>query len=254
MKKIIKFLVRKVPRPWLIRFSYMFSGIVTLFYKGHNVHCTVCERDFRKFLPYGNKGLDNRLCPKCLSLERHRLMWLFFNQKTDLFKKPLKVLHIAPEQAFLKPFKNAENIDYVTADLLSPIADVKLDIRDMPLEDNSFDVVICNHVMEHIDEEQKALREVHRVLKDTGWAILQVPLDVTLTKTYEDPTIVSEAEREKAFGQYDHVRLYGTDYKDRLAKAGFRVNVDDFVKTLDPEMVKKIRVDDTEMIYQCFKK
>ncbi len=253
MRAIIKFLVRKIPRPILIRFSYLFSKIMILFYKGNNVECPICKGHFRKLLPYGPKGFDNRLCPKCLSLERHRLIWLFLNKKTDFFSANLKVLHIAPEQPFLKRFKSLKNLKYVTADLESPIADVKMDIREMPFEDNSFDVLLCNHVLEHIDDEQKATSEIFRVLKKGGWAILQVPLDASLTETYEDLSITNPKEREKLFGQYDHVRLYGRDYPQRLEKSGLKVLPDNMVQEIGNELAERYRLDKTELLYYCVK-
>ncbi len=138
------------------------------------------------------------------------------------------MLHIAPEQPYLKKFKAMKNLDYTTADLESPIADIKMDIREMPFEDNSFDVLFCNHVLEHIDNDKKAMQEILRVLKPNAWAILQVPLDRTLKSTYEDFSITDPKEREKKFGQYDHLRVYGKDYKDKLEDAGFEVIEDDY--------------------------
>ncbi len=249
MRAIIKFLVRKIPRPILIRFSYLFSGIISVFYRGNNVECPICNSSFRKFLPYGPKGMNNRLCPKCLSLERHRLIWLYLKQKTNFFEANLKLLHIAPEQTFLDKFKKLQNLDYTTADLESPIADVKMDIRNMPFEDNSFDVLLCNHVLEHIDDEQKAISEIRRVLKKGGWAILQVPLDNSLETTYEDFSITDPKEREKHFGQYDHVRLYGRDYGDRLAKSGLHIDANNFVSELDSNLAERYRLDKTELLY-----
>ncbi len=237
----------------LIRLSLLFRKPVSLFYKGDNVECPVCEKSFRKFLPYGNQGIDNRLCPNCLTLERHRLLWLYLKQKTDFFTANLKVLHIAPEQPFIKRFRSMENLDYTTADLVSPLADVKTDIRNMVFDDNKFDVVICNHVLEHIDKEQQALKEILRVLKPGGWAILQVPMDYSKEKTYEDDTITSRAEREKIFGQYDHLRLYGNDYPKRLEKAGFSVKIENFTAEFEKEQAERYRFDMNEKIFLCMK-
>lgn len=253
MKKIIQFAVRKIPRPVLIKISYLVRIPASLIYAGNKHECPLCNRTFRKFMPYGNRGRENRLCPNCLSLERHRLIWLFLKQKTNFFSAKQKVLHIAPEQPFLKRFKQLENIHYTTADLYSPIADVKTDIRDMVFDDNSFDLVMCNHVLEHIDREQEALREILRVLKPGGKALLQVPLDYSLETTYEDPNITSRKEREKHFGQYDHVRLYGKDYPDRLKKAGFICFPDQFVKKISPEIQERCRLDKQELLYYCEK-
>ena len=251
MKKFLRFLLNKLPRPWLIRFSGIFTKFIAPFYRGNNVTCPVCGKSYKTFLPYGyGEGIhDNRLCPGCLTLERHRLLWLFLKEKTDFFTGNLKVLHIAPEQPFLKRFKKMENLEYVTADLESPIADVKMDIQDMPFEDESFDVVICNHVLEHVDDDRKAMREVYRVLRKKGWAILQVPIDYNRETTYEDASITSPEERAKHFGQYDHRRVHGKDYGKRLAEAGFKVVEDDFVKSFSPDEINKYRLDPEEIIY-----
>jgi len=254
MKKFISFLVRKIPRPILIRFSGLFSLLVRPFYIGHNVTCPVCGKSFRKFLPYGKNGGDNRLCPKCLSLERHRLMWLYWTEYSDFFKTKKSVLHIAPEQPFLKPFKKAENIEYTTADLVSPIADLHFDIMQIPLPDESYDYIICNHVLEHVPNDITAMKELFRVLKKGGTAILQVPINTKFTETYEDSTITDPLEREKHFGQYDHVRWHGLDYPRRLESVGFVVENFDIKDHLPMEMVEKYRLDKNEILYVARKK
>ena len=253
MRRFIRFLVRNIPRPWLIRFSSFFSFFVIIFYKGNKVECPICNGKFRKFLPYGNKGADNRLCPKCLSLERHRLLWLYFKNKTNFFDEKLKVLHVAPEQSFIKRFKKLKNLNYTTGDIESPLADVKMDIKNIPYEENTFDVLICNHVMEHIDDEQKALHEILRVLKPNGWAILQVPINPDLEVTYEDPSITSPKEREKHFGQYDHVRFHGLDYPKRLESAGFKVIQEKYVSEFDDSLINRYRLPKDEIIYLSVK-
>jgi SAM-dependent methyltransferase len=255
MRVFLRFLVRNIPRPWLIRMSYLFSHLIIIFYKGNKVYCPVCESRFRKFLPFGNAGAENRLCPKCLSLERHRLLWMFLKNKTDFFSAPRKVLHIAPEQAFLKRFKKMPNLNYLTADLESPIADVHMDIQQMPFKNDEFDLVMANHVLEHIPDEPKAIREVFRVLKSGGMAIMLVPIDPARKVTYEDPTITDAREREKHFGQYDHLRYHGLDYPDRLTAAGFRVSTDRLYYELEPEIREKYRLfkPGEELIYVATK-
>lgn len=253
MRKFIRFLVRNIPRPILIRFSGFFSFFVSIFYRGNKVECPICGGKFRKFLPYGNKGADNRLCPKCLSLERHRLLWLYLNHKTNFFSAPLKVLHVAPEQSFIKRFKKIKNLNYTTGDLFSPIADVKMDICNIPFDKNTFDVFICNHVLEHINDEPKALSEIIRVLKPGGWAILQVPINSKLESTFEDPTITSQKDREKYFGQYDHVRFHGLDYPKRLEKAGFVVKHEKYVLEFDENLIERYRLPKDEIIYVSVK-
>ena len=144
-------------------------------------------------------------------------------------------------------------LDYITADLSSPRASTKADITNIPCKDNSFDVVLCNHVLEHVADDQKAMREIRRVLSPDGWAILQTPIDSRRSTTFEDPTIVSPEAREQAFGQHNHVRVYGRDYKERLEKAGFTVNVDRYFKELGPDLARKYGLQDEE-IYFCTKR
>ena len=254
MKKFISFLVRKIPRPVLIRFSGLFSFLIRPFYIGHNVTCPVCGKSFRKFLPYGKNGGDNRLCPKCLSLERHRLMWLYWTKYSDFFKQKKSVLHIAPEQPFLKPFKKAENIDYTTADLVSPIADLHFDIMQIPLPDESYDYIICNHVLEHVPNDIDAMKELFRVLKKGGTAILQVPINPAFEHTYEDASITDPLEREKHFGQYDHVRWHGLDYPQRLESVGFEVENFDIKDHISMDLMEKYKLDKKEILYVARKK
>jgi SAM-dependent methyltransferase len=205
-------------------------------------------------MPYGRTNpRNNALCPNCLALERHRLMWLYLQKKTGFFKEPLKVLHVAPEHCFINRFEAMKNLDYITADIESPLAKVKMDIHAIPFEANTFDTAFCNHVMEHVDNDIQAMRELHRVLKPGGWAIIQSPMDVTRETTLEDPAITSEADREKYYWQKDHVRLYGQDYKQRLEQAGFQVKADSFVQELDKQLVERYALPAGEIIYFCKK-
>ena len=255
MRQLIKFLVRNIPRPILIKFSYIFSKIFSFLYRGDDYECPICGGKFKKMMPYGNNADVNRLCPTCLSLERHRAMWLYLKQ-TNFFTDKLKVLHVAPEQPFFKKFKAQENLDYTTADLVSPLADVKMDIQDIPFEKNTFDVVICNHVLEHVDSDIKAMKEFYRILKKGGWAILQVPINFDLQKTYEDATITSQKEREKHFGQYDHVRFHGLDYPNRLREAGFEVVNYELSKEISKELIERYRLArrGEEILYVSYKR
>lgn len=173
--------------------------------------------------------------PAPLSLERHRQMWLYLQRETDFFSAKYKVLHLAPEQAFLPRFRRMKNLDYITADLYSPIVDVKADILDLPFEDASFDVIFCNHVLEHIEDDARAMAELHRVMRPGGWGIFQVPIKNGLKETYEDFSIKSPEERQKHFGQYDHVRWYGTDYFTRLEKAGFQAEINYYSQNFSTE-------------------
>ena len=257
MKKIYNWLLNTLPRPWLIRLSYVFKFFAPVVYKGNKVECPVCKKSFRKFLSYGSNVAhrENVLCPYDLTLERHRLMWLYLQNKSDFFTKPnLKVMHIAPEQCFHKLFKNQKNLDYTTGDLVSPIADLHFDLHQIPLEDNQYEIIFCNHVMEHVTDDLKCMQELHRIMKPGGWGIFQVPIDTNRTSTYEDWSITTPEEREKHFWQYDHVRLYGTNYPNRLEEAGFTVETVDYSKEISPELFVRYRLPKGEMLYIVHKK
>jgi len=161
----------------------------------------------------------------CASRDRERLLYLFLLNKTNVFEKPLRLLHVAPEARVNDKLRQTAALDYLTADISSQHVMVEMDITQIQFPDDSFDAIICNHVLEHVVDDQKAMSELYRILKPGGWAILQVPLSATLKRTYEDFSITSTEGREDAFGQGDHVRIYAEDYKDRLARAGFKVNV-----------------------------
>jgi SAM-dependent methyltransferase len=204
---------------------------------------------FKSFLPYGYENpRENVLAPSTLSLERHRLLWLYLKNETDFFSGNHKVLHFAPEQAFYKRFRKLRNLDYTTTDLNSPLADVKADICDLPFEDNRYDIILCNHVLEHIPDDIKAMQELYRVLKPGGWGIFQVPQDLKRTNTFEDNSITDKKERARIFGQYDHVRIYGRDYFDKLRSVGFKVEEVDYTAVLSTEEAEKYRLVQGEII------
>ncbi|WP_194776066.1 class I SAM-dependent methyltransferase [Pararhodonellum marinum] len=252
MKSLISIIIRYIPRKFLQVFSHFFLRILAFFYRGANVTCPVCGHSFKKFLPYGRKARENALCPHCLALERHRLMWLFLQKETPFFKDELKVLHVAPEHCFIDRFERMKNLEYITGDLESPLAKVKMDIHEIPFEANSFDVVFCNHVMEHVADDLKACSEINRVLKTDGWGIIQSPV-YDLPQTLEDPNITSPREREKHFGQRDHVRKYGRDYAERLSRSGLTVKENHFVKSLSKDLIEKHALPENEVIFFCEK-
>ena len=249
MKKLFKIILNSVPRPFLIRLSYTVRPFLEFFLRGNRYTDPIDGKSFKTFLPYGyGTQRNNVLSPSTLSLERHRLLWLYLKNETDFFTSEKKVLHFAPEQAFYKRFKNMSNLEYITTDLESPLADVKADICDLPFEDNAFDVILCNHVLEHIPNDTKAMNELRRVLKPGGIGVFQIPQDVSRTVTFEDDTITDKKERAKIFGQYDHVRVYGRDYFDKLRSVGFTVEAVDYTKTLSREEVDKYRLASGELI------
>jgi SAM-dependent methyltransferase len=254
MKKIFKFILNTIPRPLLIRLSYVARPVLALILKGTQFTDPIDGRSFRMFLPYGyGSQRNNVLSPSTLSLERHRLLWLYLKNETDFFTAPKKVLHFAPEQAFYKLFRNQKNLDYTTTDLFSPLADVKADICNLPFLDNTYDIILCNHVLEHIPDDTKAMQELYRVLKPGGMGIFQIPQDLRREKTFEDNSITDPKERAAIFGQYDHVRVYGRDYFDKLRHIGFTVVEEDYTKKIAPELVEKYCLAKGEIIPVCFK-
>lgn len=255
MKRLISLLIRYIPRKYLQRISGPGLKLAGFFLRGNEVTCPVCAHSFRKFLPYGRiNPRPNALCPHCLSLERHRLIWLYLTEKTSFFKQKQPVLHIAPEACFIPRFERIHRNEYITADLESPLAKVKMDIHAMPFDDNSFNVVLCNHVLEHVADDIQAMQEIARVLKPGGFAILQVPFFHPVPEeTFSDPTVTDRRAREQLFGQDDHVRRYGRDYTQRIARAGLRAVEDQFVNSISPEHRKKYGLAEGEAIYVGFK-
>ncbi|MEW7290983.1 class I SAM-dependent methyltransferase [Aquimarina sp. 2304DJ70-9] len=254
MKKLFKFILNTIPRPLLIRLSYVARPIISLFLRGNTYTDPIDGKSFSKFLPYGyGQQRDNVLSPSTLSLERHRLLWLYLKGETNFFITPAKVLHFAPEQAFYKRFRKLKHLDYTTTDLNSPLADVKADICNLPFEDDQYDIIFCNHVLEHIPDDTKAMQELFRVLKPGGMAILQIPQDLNRETTFEDDSITDRAERAKIFGQYDHVRVYGRDYFEKLRSIGFKVEEVDYTNTLKEEEVTKYCLAPGEILPVCYK-
>ena len=211
-------------------------------------YCPLCEKK-AVFKSFGIKPRENALCPNCMSLERHRLLWIYLHEKTNLFNNfNLRILHIAPERCFsdilVKKYKN-----YLTGDLYKPNVMEKIDITDIKYPDESFDIIICNHVLEHIPDDIKAMSEFFRVLSKGGWAILLVPV-FSLEKTYEDFSIDTPEGRLNAFGQSDHVRKYGQDYIDRLRSVGFNVTITKAEDFLSRRKMKKMGIIN-ETMFHC---
>ncbi len=249
MKTLFKFILSVFPRPILIKLSYWTRPLLVLWMKGDKYTDPIDGKSFKRFLPYGyEQPRENVLSPGTLSLERHRLMWLYLKNETSFFTTPLKVLHFAPEQAFYKRFKSQKNLDYTTTDLESPLADVKADICNLPFHDNEFDVIFCNHVLEHIPDDTRALSELYRILKPNGWGIFQVPQDLNREHTFEDNSITDKKERARVFGQYDHVRVYGLDYFDKLRSAGFSVDEVNYTSEFSEEEIQRYRLAKGEIL------
>ncbi len=188
-------------------------------------YCPICDSSNR-FSPASSAGVRTRqraVCSNCGSLERHRLTWLFVDRYIGMDKiKNKSMLHVAPESSLRAKFSGLLRDKYLSADMYEKDVDVKMDITNIKYPNSSFDFVMANHVLEHVSNDIRAMKELNRVQKRGGWSILLAPI-ANQEKTYEDSTIKTKKGRLKAFGQEDHVRKYGRDYEDRLRKAGYKV-------------------------------
>jgi len=254
----------------LIKSSWL--EVRRFYYTGNRYECPVCGHHFRKMLSggfdlpvlkekqiVGGGYRENDVCPYCLSTDRDRLIYLYLKYESDFFNQPQTVLHIAPEPALFRIFNKLDNLHYFpatkyTEGLYYGSGIQTADLLDLQFETGTFDWVICNHVLEHIPNDQLAMQEIFRVLKPWGQAILQVPYSPILKKTFEDPTITSRADREKYFGQFDHVRIYGTDYTSRLESAGFHVEtIEQTKKYKTLGNLEKYALNPKEKLFVCKK-
>ncbi len=217
----------------------LFLGAARPFYAGARVVCPCCGAKFRAFVPYRIGPSRDSICPRCGSLRRHRFLLLYLRERTNLFQHPLRVLHVAPEASLQALLRSVAILDYTSIDLDSPIAMHAMDVTDLRYEDDWFDVILCSHVLEHVIDDRQAMREFFRVLRPGGWAILQSPVRRDAATTLEDPTVISPRDRERLFGQPDHVRWYGRDYTDRLADAGFLVTEECYADQMDDDTLAR---------------
>ena len=246
----MKWILRFLPRSVLIRLSLLFKPLLRIYYKGNKLIDPIDGSSYRKFLPYGyGKTLrSNALCPGTLSLERHRLLWIYLDRETNFLNQTMKVLHVAPEQVFYHKFKLFQHWDYTTTDLSSPLADIIADLCDLPFPDNQYDLILCNHVLEHITDDLQAMNELYRVLKKGGTLVAQGPLDRNRQETLEDNCITDPLKRAQVFGQYDHVRIYGQDYHLRLESVGFLCHVVHPQKSLSSKEIHQFALPQKEGI------
>jgi len=219
-------------------------------YAGSERFCPVCGSSARTFLPFGIPARPGAMCPRCDALERHRLVWLYFQRRTDLFgPAPKRILHVAPERCFESRFRQRFGSSYITTDLASPRARVRLDVTRTPFPSGSFDVVYCSHVLQYVPEDRQAMREFSRLLGDDGWAVMMVP--ITEARTLEDPSVVDPAARLRLFGREDQVRRYGADFEDRLREAGFEVTVTRAADLCSPEEIERFGLATSGAVFHC---
>jgi SAM-dependent methyltransferase len=217
--------------------------------RGAEVLCPVCGRQFARFKDDWNRS--NALCWRCGSHERHRAQWLLFERRPELLAGARSLLHFAPEWALRQHLERLGHLDYVTTDLDQPGVDLHVDLMALELADGSFDAVICSHVLEHVADDLVAMRELRRITAPGGWCLVMVPLDLGRASTYEDASVTLRAERQRAFWQHDHVRLYAPDIAERLAAAGFEVEPIRPREEFGQSLVERCRILDADQIFLC---
>lgn len=250
----IKALLPSAFVPVVISLWHKLRPFIRIIFFGHERYCPVCDSWTRLFLSYGpwSRRRKGVVCPVCFSHERHRLAWVFITTTTDLVcGLPKKLLHFAPEPEFERKLKRIPRLEYLSADLLNTHVIEKMDICGINRPDDSFDIILCSHVLEHVSDDRKAISELFRVLKPGGWALLQVPVSGEVS--VEDASITEPADRERLFGQIDHVRRYGLDIKDRLKAAGFQVDVIYGKDVTEPWSEKRPCAYGTSPIFYCRK-
>lgn len=231
----------------------LYNRLTWRLYAGATVKCNCCGGRFRRFRLYtGDSGHQSLMCPRCGARGRHRVDWLFLTSNTDLLHRPVRVLHVAPESCLEGPLRRIPTVDYLSADYDSALAMEQMDITAIRHEDDSFDGIICNHVLQHVDDDRAAMSELYRVTRNGGWALLQSSVDMSRELTVEDPVtppLPGDADRyEEVF-----MRSYGRDYASRLEQAGFEVTVSDFVTKLAESDCRELGLDTAETIFFCRK-
>ena len=218
-------------------------------HRGDAVECPLCGERFRHFMSAWNR--PGAICWGCGAHERHRALWLVLQARSARLDSARSLLHFAPEWCIERRLRPRVGAGYVSADLEPGKADRVLDVTRLAVDDAAFDAIICSHVLEHVDDDAVAMRELRRVLAPGGWAIVMVPLDLERERTYEDPSKVTPAEREAAFWQHDHVRLYGRDLPERLAAAGFAVTTILPAELVGPERAARYGLMPEERVFLC---
>lgn len=242
------------PFPTFLKELYYKTFIVL--HSGDAAECPICGIHLKRFirLKKHTPPIPGNLCPRCRSKERHRLLWLFLKHHTDFFNANAKtILHVAPEPCFRERMESMRHVRYIVSDFESPLPQHHIDITNIALADESVDIILCNNVLEHIPDDQRAMRELARILKKGGWGIINVPLDSNRQTTFEDASIVTSAGRRRLYKQEDHVRIYGRDYPARLRESGFQVQEIDYYAELGEGLATRYALLNDEFIYFCTK-
>lgn len=216
--------------------------------------CPICKNKVRIYLPGPNMRYG-AICPICRSAERHRSLWLYL-KTTTLFDSESVVLHFAPEPFFNNYFSMQDNIDYWPVDINPEFSGIRkvVDMTDISFADESFDVILCNHVLEHIVDDKKAMAEMNRVLKKGGTAIITVPYRASMKETFENPEYNTPELRLKYFGQDDHVRIYGQDIVERLKSVDFDVDVMEINNNYDEKELDRYGIKKGMVVFMCHKR
>lgn len=252
---MLSILKRLVPLKIKIILSYQLVRLKGKLDSGNKVECNICGNHYTRFGNFG--GRQSVLCPGCFSLERHRLVYQYLKDKTGVFTKPMRVLHFAAEKCINEKLTQNKELEYETADLLNQfmaMIEVKpkhqMSVTDIQFPDNHFDLILCNHVLEHVPDDVKAMSELYRVMKPGGLGIFQVPIDAKTDEIKEDYSLGPD-DRKKYYGSIDHVRMYAEKgYINRLSSVGFQVEANDFRKQLDGD---RLRLDAKENLILCRK-
>ena len=250
LKKIYKSIFSERQRNDVHFFSFRFRG---LRYQGNKVECPCCDGKFSTFLAYGNVPREQAVCPRCNALERNRVLWLYLTKVLNIQEKKWKILHFAPERTLEKRMKQLKKLTYIGADLNPDLADYQMDITQIPHKENEFDLIICSHVLGHVPDEGLAIREMKRVLKKDGLAIVMTVIDLNNSKTYENEAIKTPEERLKNYGEDDLTRLHGLDFGQRLKTQGFEVEALDYRLTFSEAEQKRLGLGQgaREMLFLC---
>jgi SAM-dependent methyltransferase len=253
MNKFKEYVKSKIPLRYRLSFRISLIRLSGLFYRGKNFKCNVCGTTYRKFVPYGNTLRQNAKCPNCLSLERNRVLWFYLKDQVLDESTPMKVLHFAPEYGLKKLLLKYKNLDYKNVDIVPDLADEVADITNIPYGNESFDLILCSHVLGHVPDEKKAIQELYRVLKPNGQALVMTIINWNLQKTFEDSSLLTAEQRLEKYTEQDLVRLHGADFASRLSNVGFNVEQIDYANQLGAEakLYYSLGNGDREIIFKC---